>query len=108
MSASLVAAVRYANSSSYSQYKDSSSYSQYKDPASNSNWGTALSSIVTNQGFAKLIQDMFSNLNMGAGAVSVRVINVESNSKNVDIKEPQVKPNSKPNDDISSKDKKNE
>jgi autotransporter-associated beta strand protein len=95
MSASLVAAVRYANSSSYSQYKD---------PASNSNWGTVLSSIVTNQGFAKLIQDMFRNLNMGAGAVSVRVINLESNSKNVDIKEPQVKPNSKPNDDISSKD----
>jgi autotransporter-associated beta strand protein len=86
------------------RYANGSSYSQYKDPASNSNWGAVLSSIVTNQGFAKLIQDMFSNLNMGAGAVSVRVINLESNSKNVDIKEQQIKPTSKANDDISSKD----
>jgi autotransporter-associated beta strand protein len=99
MSASLTATVRYANSSSYSQYKD---------PASNSDWGKVFSSIVTNQGFAKLIQDMFSNLNMGTGAVSVRVINLESNSKNIDIKEQQIKPNSKANDDISNKDKKTE
>jgi hypothetical protein len=45
---------------------------------------------------------------MGTGAVSVRVINLESNSKNIDIKEQQIKPNSKANDDISNKDKKTE
>jgi hypothetical protein len=101
MSASLNATVRYANSSSYSQFKD---------PILNSgsDLGKILSAIVTNQGFAKLIQDIFSNLNMGTGAVSVRVINLEDNSKNIDIKNQQIKTNSKANEDISNKDKKTE
>jgi hypothetical protein len=101
MSSSLIATVRYANGSSYSQFKD---------PILNggSDLGRILSAIVTNQGFAKLIQDIFSNLNMGTGAVSVRVINLEDNSKNIDIKDPQIKPNSKANEDIPNKDKKTE
>jgi ATP-dependent protease ClpP protease subunit len=99
MSASLSATVRYANGSSYSQYKD---------PSLNSDWGKVFSSILTNQGFAKLIQDMFSNLNVGTGAVSVRVINLEGNSKNIEIKDQQIKSNNKPNEDILNKDKKTE
>jgi hypothetical protein len=86
MSAALTATVRYANSSSYSQYKD---------PSSNSDWGKVFSSIVNNQGFAKLIQDIFSNINMGAGSVSVKVINVGGNSKNIDLKDQEIKLNEK-------------
>jgi autotransporter-associated beta strand protein len=101
MSSSLIATVRYANGSSYSQFRD---------PILNSgsDLGRILSAIVTNQGFAKLIQDIFSNLNMGTGAVSVRVINLEDNSKNIDIKDQQIKPNSRANEDIPNKDKKTE
>ena len=99
MSPNLTATVRYANNSSYSQFKE---------PVLNSDWARVLSSVVTNQGFARFIQDIFSNFNMGTGAVSVRVINIEGNAKNIEINDQQIKPANKANDDISNKENKAE